>query len=454
MFAVIRRQRGRRPRTIAVPWFALLAVLSGTSIATAHNPDTSYARFEIAPEAIDTKFTYDLFTLLRIAPRLDADNDRAVTADELAAQTPAIYAYLRKHIQFEVDGVKADFGEQQPVAFPPDSGGRIAEKDYHSAGALVHFAFHKPLARPARDVWVLFEFFGELGERHTVLGVFKHQGRDHEVLFRRFEPDYLYDTGYMPPATPPPTPASPVPESPDVVVQDEPGSSTDPAATGSTVKPEAGDASTRPLPTAGSSRPRSPHQRSNTNSTLWGELARFFNLGVEHIFLGYDHILFLLSLIVVCRFRQLLKIVTAFTAAHTITLILATLEVVKPDPRFVESAIALTIVYVAVENFWLKDTRRRWMLAFGFGLIHGFGFAGVLRELGLPTQGLVRCLLSFNVGVEAGQLAIVLLLFPLAALIARWRYGRQAQLVISAAIALCGLGWFLQRAFGLVYMPF
>jgi hypothetical protein len=94
------------------------------------------------------------------------------------------------------------------------------------------------------------------------------------------------------------------------------------------------------------------------------------------------------------------------------------------------------------------------VLTFFFGLVHGFGFAGVLRELGLPTVGLVRSLLSFNVGVEAGQLAIVAVLFPLAAALSRWRYGKQSQRAISGVIALMGLGWFIDRAFGLEFMPF
>ena len=190
------------------------------------------------------------------------------------------------------------------------------------------------------------------------------------------------------------------------------------------------------------------------NTSRWSQLAGFFRLGVEHIFLGYDHILFLLSLIVVCKFRDLVKIVTAFTVAHTITLILATLAYVQLPGRLVETAIAATIVYVALENFWIREGGRRWMLTFVFGLIHGFGFAGVLRELGLPKLGLVRSLLAFNVGVEVGQLAIVLLLFPLAAGVARWKYGKYAQWAISGAIAVCGLCWCVDRALGLGFMPF
>src|ERR1051326_8360432 len=92
---------------------------------------------------------------------------------------------------------------------------------------------------------------------------------------------------------------------------------------------------------------------------------------------------------------MLCAIVTSFTIAHSITLILATLDVVRLPTRLIETCIAATIVYVAVENLWVKDTRHRWWLTFFFGLVHGFGFANVLREMGLPTVGLIRCLLSF-----------------------------------------------------------
>jgi energy-converting hydrogenase Eha subunit E len=187
---------------------------------------------------------------------------------------------------------------------------------------------------------------------------------------------------------------------------------------------------------------------------LWRRLVKFLKLGVEHIFLGYDHIAFLIALIVVSRFKELVKIVTSFTVAHSITLILATLDVVNLSPRWVEIAIAGTIVYVAVENLWAKTTRHRWLLTFVFGLIHGFGFANVLREMSLPATGLVRCLLSFNFGVELGQLAIVLALLPLALWLGKWRHGRKAIVVISVLLALFGAAWFVERAFAMQFMPF
>jgi hypothetical protein len=113
----------------------------------------------------------------------------------------------------------------------------------------------------------------------------------------------------------------------------------------------------------------------------------------------------------------------------------------------VEAAIALTIVYVALENLWIKSTGKRWRLAFCFGLIHGFGFANLLQQLSLPTSGMVRSLVSFNVGVELAQLGIVLALLPFSLWLAEWHHGSRVKNTVSFAIFLLGLGWFSVRVF-------
>lgn len=199
-----------------------------------------------------------------------------------------------------------------------------------------------------------------------------------------------------------------------------------------------------------------PHHRFviSEPADLLAQVWEFLVLGVEHIFLGYDHICFLLALIIVGgRLLNLVKIVTAFTLAHSITLILAALQVVELPSRLVEAGIALSIVYVAVENFWFYRTDYRWVLSFVFGLVHGFGFANVLRELGLPTEGLVASLLAFNVGVELGQLCIVALLFPLTLWAGRSVYRRQVVWGVSGLILLLGLGWLAERVMDLEFMP-
>jgi hypothetical protein len=153
--------------------------------------------------------------------------------------------------------------------------------------------------------------------------------------------------------------------------------------------------------------------------------------GIWHIWIGFDHILFLVSLLLPAVLfhsanrwrgahsfadagREVLWVVTSFTAAHSITLSLAVLGWVSLPSRVVESAIALSVVLAAANNLWPVVVHRRWLVAFSFGLIHGFGFASVLAELGLPADALVLSLVGFNMGVEAGQLAIVAAFLPAA----------------------------------------
>lgn len=184
--------------------------------------------------------------------------------------------------------------------------------------------------------------------------------------------------------------------------------------------------------------------------SVWSHFTQFLRLGVEHIFFGYDHILFLLGLIVIGGgFRDLIKIVTSFTGAHSITLALAALGIISLPGRLVESVIALSIAYVALENFMIKDTDQRWMIAFVFGLMHGFGFANVLRELGLPAKGLAASLFSFNLGVEMGQIAIVAILFPVIFFLTQTRWRKQFVYGFSSIIFILGMVWFIERAFHL-----
>ena len=189
---------------------------------------------------------------------------------------------------------------------------------------------------------------------------------------------------------------------------------------------------------------------------LLDHVADFTLLGIEHIFLGYDHLMFLLALIAIGgRPLALVKVVTAFTVAHSITLILAALDVVSLPGRLVEAGIAFSIAYVAAENLWRPRPAHRWRLTFFFGLVHGFGFANVLRELGLPTksQELIASLLAFNVGVEIGQVAIVAVLLPLVIWIGRSAFRGAFIKGVSVIVLLFGLGWLVERVFDLSYMP-
>lgn len=177
--------------------------------------------------------------------------------------------------------------------------------------------------------------------------------------------------------------------------------------------------------------------------------ANFLSLGVKHILTGYDHLLFLLGLLLVTRgFVSALNIITSFTIAHSITLAVATLNVVQIPSRIVEPLIAASIVFVGIENLLRGDIpNARRMVAFGFGLIHGFGFASALREAGIGSGvGIVLPLFSFNLGVELGQIMVAAAALPII-----WKLRENPMFIArwvpacSAAVVLLGSFWFVQR---------
>lgn len=206
---------------------------------------------------------------------------------------------------------------------------------------------------------------------------------------------------------------------------------------------------------------------SEERVSRWAQFGRFLVQGVWHIWIGFDHILFLLSLllpVVLVRvsgawrgverlfdsMREVLSVVTSFTVAHSVTLSLAALGFIALPSRLVESAIALSVVLAAFNNIVPLVNRKRWLVAFGFGLIHGFGFASVLAELGLPQDTLVLSLVGFNLGVEAGQLAIVIGFLPVIFWLRNTIFYRRGMLVGgSLLIMLLALVWLTERVFDL-----
>lgn len=377
----------------------MVALALAATRGFAHTADTSYARVRLYDHRIELRLTFDVFVLQKIVPALDADGDLALSRAELRAATPAIEKFLRTHVGMEVNGAAADLGVAAAPFWPLDAPDPLPAKLWHASEALISFPFDKTVNVPTTSVTLLFDVFDVLSAKHMVLGNFDVAGKPHEVVFTANEPDCLFEL----------------------------------------------TKSAAPVPAGAGAR------RWNTNASPMRE---FLWQGALHIWMGWDHLCFLLALLVVSRLRQLVAIITSFTIAHSITLTLAAMKVISLPTHIVESAIAATIVYVALENLVRREVRHRWMLTFAFGLIHGFGFATVLGQLELPRESFVRCLLMFNIGVEAGQLAVVLALLPLGLLIARWRHGQRAKAAVSVSVALLGLAWLVDRAFRLNLMPF
>jgi hypothetical protein len=361
----------------------IICSLGISSTLLAHNPDTSYTQIKISGDELESKFTFDLATLLKIAD-LDRNDDHQVTLAELEHQSGFISDWLSSHVTVSVDGRHADFGKVSDLSFV-DKLNTTPERDY--AVTLVQVAYKKEFSFLPEHILLKYDFFNEFGSQHSVLTSINEPGYEAEtIIFNQDQPDYLYFT--------------------------------------------------------------------NTPRSLTKQTFEFLKLGVKHIFFGYDHILFLLALLVVANFWELVKIVTSFTVAHSITLVLSALELVRLPTRLIETGIAVTIIYVALENFWLKKSDHRWKFTFLFGLIHGFGFANVLRDLGLPSSGLITSLVSFNIGLEAGQICVVLALLPLSIWIGQQSFRRQFNYGVSTIIATLGFAWFVERAFALNFMPF
>ncbi|MGI8905502.1 MAG: HupE/UreJ family protein [Candidatus Sumerlaeaceae bacterium] len=197
---------------------------------------------------------------------------------------------------------------------------------------------------------------------------------------------------------------------------------------------------------------------ATAGTSTWALMLDYLLEGIWHILIGWDHVFFVVGIILIApNFKNLIKVITAFTIAHSITLILTSLEVLKISrPQIVEAIIAASVAYVGLENLVLRNRQIpwRWALVFGFGLIHGLGFAGVLRELlgaGGATAGskgqLVACLLTFNVGVEIGQLLILCLLWPSLQALRKYspRWAKYVLVGASSVILVMGMSFLVDR---------
>jgi hypothetical protein len=363
-----------------------LLLLLSTVPALAHKPSDSYLTLKVQGKQVTGQWDIALRDL-DMAIGLDADGNGELTWDEVKARHGAIAAYAVSRLSLAVKD-----GGACPL--------RVTEHllDDHSDGA---YAVLRLAAECKAEVSVLdvdYRLLFDIDPQHKGLLRLEHDASTSTAIF---------------------TP----------------------------------DAPRQALAIAGASR--------------WTQFADYVKHGVWHIWIGFDHILFLLSLLLPAvlvlqgrrwvagaSFRHacidVLKIVTAFTLAHSITLSLAVLGVIAVPSRIVESAIALSVVLAALNNIWPLFQRRRAVAAFAFGLIHGLGFASVLLDLGLPATSLLLSLVGFNVGVEIGQLCIVAVFLPLAFAARNSAFYRKIVLIGgSAVIVAIAMVWLIERVLDL-----
>ena len=369
---------------------ALLVVLAlTTGAAIAHKPSDSYLSIGVDGSTVRGQWDIALRDI-DFAIGIDSNGDGEITWGELRARHNEIAAYALARLTLALDGAACPLRATEHLV------------DHHSDGAYAVMRFEAQCGKAGAALDLGYNLFFDLDPQHKGLLRLEYAGTTRTGIF---SPDAARQTFEL----------------------------------------------TRP-----------------------SRLAQFIDYGREgvwHIWIGFDHILFLLSLLLpavlvpmrrngkagweaVERFPpalwDVLKIVTAFTVAHSITLSLAALGVITLPTRLTESAIALSVILAALNNVFPLFQRRRWIVAFAFGLIHGFGFASVLADLGLPQDALLLALVGFNLGVEAGQLAIVSAFLPVAYWLRRTAlYQRAVFIGGSWLICLLAGKWFIERAFNL-----
>lgn len=326
---------------------------------------------------------------LEYAIGIDANGDGEITWGELKTRRPAVEAYALSRLKIERGGSDCALSKQDFLL------------DRHSDGAYAVLMFAARCASSAQALTVDYKLLFDVDPQHKGLAGVTHGRHTSTLIFEAGKPRQTLDLAA----------ASP-----------------------------------------------------------WSQFGRFIYQGAWHIWLGFDHVLFLLALLLPSVLRRqnntwqaadnrrsvfidVLKIVTAFTIAHSITLSLAALDIADVPIRVIESLIAVSVILAALNNVFPLFTQHRTKIAFAFGLLHGFGFASVLADLGLTKSTLVRSLLGFNLGVELGQVLIVAILLPISYRLRITRFYQRGVLRTgSLLIAALATVWLLQRAFEIAWL--
>ncbi len=410
-----------------------LALLASALPAVAHKASDAYVTLHVSGADVSARMDIALRDLDRDLD-LDANADDRLSWGEVRARWNDIGALARDGLALTADGAPC---LPDPVSQPatPDTAPALAA---HSDGryAVVRLAWH--CAAPVQRLDAEYRLFAHTDPTHRGIVRFARDGDALKLVV--LSPGGGRTRLHLP----------------ELVVApqgDAPAASSSTASAAPALAP-----------------PRASAEVERDDNSGLAAFGGFVREGIHHILIGYDHILFLLSLLLpsvwqrrregdrtrwvpAADWRQVLvsvlKVVTAFTVAHSITLALSVFDVVNPPSRWVESIIAASVVLAALNNVWPVIAEARWKLTFVFGLVHGFGFASALKDAGLAHGDLVTPLIGFNVGVEIGQLCIVAVVLPLAWALRGTRTYRGAFAGGSLAIAgVAGL-WFVQRAFDL-----
>ena len=398
-------------RAFALGVLALVGVLAVATSSSAHPFSSSSLKVHVGPERTRVFMALDGLTLVAVMiDQLGGDRGK-VTPETLSAARDSILSYVDTKLELRANGRPCEPVELRGFA--------VLER-----GKRIRVLRDYSCPEPPRKMSITNDVFMEDEGGHKHLAFFHVGQQVVQHTFTREAKTYELDSRA--------------------------------ALDGAGEAPDWDSLSGDVEPAAAKGGSKSPSSKA-TGKGFWAYFGEFLWQGVVHILIGIDHVLFVVALLVVVRtFKELAIVITSFTLAHSITLALGALELVLVSSRLVESLIALSIVYVGVENILREKPRSRHVVTFCFGLMHGFGFSSVLRDLGLGAgEGLVPSLLAFNLGVEAGQLLIVAPVYP----VLRWlrtrnadRYRRLAN-AVSGVVAALAVVWFIERAFELKILP-
>ncbi|HJO26903.1 MAG TPA: HupE/UreJ family protein [Planctomycetota bacterium] len=401
---------------------ALLALAPGVvplPVGAPHADSLSASRISVEAERITVSLITQGVSWLEVLPTLDPDGDASITPTDLARERASMAGYLAQHYRLSAD-LRILTGQLGTLEL------EVAEEAsiFGPARELILIEVEFPRPDHITELSVEVDLFLRDSPRHRDFSEILWDGRRHG------DAQFSWDTRRASFAAPPP--GEPAPQAGAAPAGPGGPGAGAPRADGAPAPRASGPSSPK---ASGAQAPLAGGAGAKGHSALG--FSAFLRLGIEHILSGWDHLAFLLALLLSARsLRSVLWLVTAFSAAHSLTLALAALGHISLPSGLVECAIALSIALVAAENLWLGTGRSLWPEAFTFGLLHGLGFAGFLGDtlsaLGAGPQGEGRSLLppliGFNLGVEAGQLAVALALVPLLRLMPRRQADAESRL--------------------------
>jgi hydrogenase/urease accessory protein HupE len=373
--------------------------LSIPSITQAHAYSASYTTININSEKTDFQFSIDTLSIIEQIDGIDKNEDNELDKSEIKEENHELEEFVHHHLTLDLNNRQQEPTLKKMVLEKKEDKSFLT---YHltypafSAGDTLSFNDGLYVNDPDTNYvnLISFEFAGTTGQ-----AILQGKERTWTILLAEAQEEQSQD--------------------------------------GQTSQPE--ENQTHPDST------QEVNPNAETSTSSWFS---FFKLGMLHILTGYDHLLFLLALLLRKQtFKQYAAIITSFTIAHSITISLAVLGVITLPSRFVEAVIAFSIVYVALENIFRKEIRHRWGLTFLFGLIHGLGFANILKEMNIPKSDLAVALVNFNIGIEVVQLALVLIVLPVLTYMFKLKNSKLIIKVGSIIVATLGTFWLIERIF-------